>query len=479
MNIAVVGGGTRCLRLIELIENHTFQELSPKVVAVADPNPDAVGFARAREKGLLVTHDYNDFLDRDDLELIMELTGDAGVFEDILAKKAPSVRLIGHTAAAFFWEIARVSAQQKETREKLRETTASYDVIINEFIHENVFIIGPDCRILEANEAFVTDVNMTREAVIGRYCYEVSRSMQHPCEGEDTLCPLGQALDTQRPSQATHILNEGDNKAQYHAISCYPLFDRGNLVRTIFISKDITKDIEIQKAMMQQEKLASIGRLSAGVAHEINNPLTTILTSSILIQEDFEPEDPLWQELMTIADEALRCRSIVASLLDFARQTKQSKRATDLNDIVKQSHMLTKKEAAFQDVNVELNLQEDLPKTHVDRYQIQQALINLILNAVQATDPGGTISLVTRFDANMGRIEISVSDTGIGIDPEHMDKIFDPFFTATEGGTGLGLAVTHGIIEQHGGTIHVESTVGEGTCFTIYLQLDSGQEDAD
>lgn len=479
MNIAIVGGGSRCLRLIELIENHTFQEISPKVVAVADVDPDAVGFVKAREKGLSVTRDYSDFFNRDDIELIMELTGDARVFDDIRAKKKKAVMMIGRTAAAFFWEIARVSALQKETHEKLRETTASYDVIINELMHENVFIIGPDYRVLEANKAFLNDVNMTRKAVIGRHCYEVSRSMAHPCEGEDTLCPLSQAFDTQKPSQATHILEGSDNKAQYHAISCYPFFEKGDLVRAMFISKEITKDIEIQKAMMQQEKMASIGRLSAGIAHEVNNPLTTILTSSILIQEDFEPEDLLWQELMTISDEALRCRSIVSSLLDFARQTKQSKRLTDLNEIVKQSHMLTKKEAAFHDVNTELDLQENLPKTYVDRYQIQQALINLMLNAVQATDPGGTITLATRFDANMNRIEIFVNDTGIGIDPQDMDKIFDPFFTATEGGTGLGLAVTHGIVEQHGGTIHVESTLGRGTCFTIRLPNDSGQEDAE
>ena len=224
MNIAIVGGGTRCLRLIELIENYAFQELSPKVVAVADIKPDAVGLIRAREKGLSVTHDYNDFFDRDDLELIMELTGDADVFDDIRAKRKKSVHVIGHTAAVFFWEIASMSALQKETREKLRETTASYDVIINELMHENVFIIGPDYRILEANDAFVTDVGMTRKAVIGRYCHEVSRSLQHPCEGEDILCPLSQAIDTQKPSQATHILEARDNKARYHAISCYPFF---------------------------------------------------------------------------------------------------------------------------------------------------------------------------------------------------------------------------------------------------------------
>lgn len=480
MNIAIAGGGTRCLRLIELVDNYAFRDISPKIRAVADTNPDAVGIRRAREKGLIVTDDYSDFFSMEDLDLIMELTGDADVFQDILSRKDPAVRVIGHTAAVFFWEIARVSDQEKETREKLEETTASYDAIINELIHENVFVIGPDYRIQEANQAFLDDVGLGRETVAGNHCHAVSRSLSHPCSGEETACPLSEAMKTRSPSQATHTLMDDSGKPQYHAISCYPFFENGNLIRAIFISREITRDIEMQRTMMQQEKLASIGRLSAGVAHEINNPLTTILTSSILIQEDYEPDEPMWQELMTIADEALRCRSIVSSLLDFARQTKQSKRATDLNDIVKQSHMLTKKEAAFQDVNVALDLQEELPRTHVDRYQIQQALINLILNAVQATDPNGTITLETRYEPDTDRIAVSVSDDGCGIDPGDIDKIFDPFFTATEGGTGLGLAVTHGIVEQHGGSIHVNSRLGDGTRFTIHLPSETGQqEDAD
>jgi two-component system NtrC family sensor kinase len=231
---------------------------------------------------------------------------------------------------------------------------------------------------------------------------------------------------------------------------------------------------QTQEQLLQSEKLASIGRLSAGVAHEINNPLTTILTSAMLIQEDIDSADQIYNEMKTISDETLRCRKIVTSLLDFARQSKPTKKLNDLNKIVKQSFGLTRKQAAFQDVIVELNLSENLPDTYLDKDQIQQSLINLTLNAIEATDSGGKIRLTTLYDSKTNTIEISIRDTGIGIQPENMDKIFDPFFTTTEGGTGLGLAVTHGIIEQHGGTINVESTPGQGTCFTIRLPLELG-----
>ena len=475
MNIAVVGGGMRCLKLIELIETYSFQEISPKVIAVADIKSDAPGFVKAKERGIFVTNDYNEFFYRDDIELIMELTGDKDVLNNILTKKKISVRLIGHIAAVLFWEIARVSALHKETNQQLKETRAKYDVIINELINENVMVIDPEYRILDINETQLEKLGIARDEAIGRYCYEVTHFLNAPCSSINNPCPLSQSLQTKKPSQVTHIQPNNQNKELYHSISCYPLIQNNECVGAINISRDITRDIKMQKMMMQQEKLASIGRLSAGVAHEINNPLTTILTSAMLIQEDTNPDDPIYQELQTIADETLRCRKIVTSLLDFARLTTPAKKVNDLNAIITQSFVLTRKQAAFNDVAVNLNLSENLPETYVDKGQMEQALINLTLNAIEATDPGGEITITTRFVSEANIIEISVSDTGVGIPLENMDKIFDPFFTTTEGGTGLGLAVTHGIIEQHGGTIDVANNPGPGTCFTIRLPLDPGK----
>ncbi len=472
MNIAVVGGGTRCLKLIELVETYKFQEITPKIVAVADIQDDAPGLVKARGTGLYVTHDYHDFFNRDDLEVIMELTGDIAVFNDILAQKKSSVRLIGHSSAVFLWEIARAYAIQEETNQKLKETIAKYNVITNEFIHENFMVIGPDYRILDANASLLHNFSIRRDQAIGRPCYAVTRFKESPCAGKGTPCPLDMVLETRKPSQVTYTLQDDENKVRYYAVSCYPLFENEKLLRVIHISREITKDINFQKAMMQQEKLASIGRLSAGVAHEINNPLTTILTSAMLIQEEMDSDNPLYQDLKTISDEALRCRRIVASLLDFARQTLPTKRLNDLNEVVRDSFMLTKKQATFQDITIELSLAQNLPKINVDKDQIQQCLINLTLNAIEATEAGGQITLTTRWDARADFIEIAVADTGTGIPPENIDRIFDPFFTTTKGGTGLGLAVTHGILEQHGGTIQVESTPGQGTCFTIRLPLE-------
>ncbi|RJP38769.1 MAG: response regulator [Desulfobacteraceae bacterium] len=237
----------------------------------------------------------------------------------------------------------------------------------------------------------------------------------------------------------------------------------------------LERDIENQARMMQQEKLMSIGRLSAGVAHEINNPLTTILTSAMLIQEDLDPQDPIYAELDTISKETLRCRKIVQSLLDFARQSAPMKKDNNINEIIIESVYLTKKQAEFSNIKLKTILSENLPPVIVDKDQIQQTLINLILNAVEATESGGAITVSTQY-RHLDRMNIiKIDDTGRGIPKEHLDKIFDPFFTTRENGTGLGLSITHSIIEQHDGRIIVDSTPGKGTCFTIMLPVKTEQ----
>lgn len=477
MNIAIVGGGTRCRTLLDSIEKHTFREMHPKVVAVADPEENAPGLVKAKKTGLFVTRDYNDFFNRDDIDLIIELTGKEDVYEDILLKKKETVRAINHKTATLFWEFTLSSRIEQKARRKLQETRAIYNVLINELIQEDVIVMASNHRVLDINSTLANKLGMHRKDAIGRYCYEILHRESAPCSGKDHPCPLVQTVKSGKPFRVTHVhLDKGD-KELFYSISCYPLLDNGEVVGAIEVARDITTDIDIQKVMMQQDKLASIGRLAAGVAHEINNPLTTILTSAMLIQEDTDSEDPNYQELQTIADEALRCRKIVSSLLDFARQSKPVKKQHNLNDVVKESVVLTKKQAAFQDVTLEQSLAEDLPAANMDKDQLEQAIINLILNAIEVTDPGGKVTISTKFVSETDTIELEVCDTGEGISEENMARIFDPFFTTKESGTGLGLAITHGIIEQHGGTIKAKSKQGQGTSFTVEFPLDHGDKD--
>lgn len=471
MNIAVVGAGSRCVYLLDLFERYEFKVISPVIIAVADINNDAVGIVKARKKGIFVCNDYNVFFKNDSIDLIIELTGSLDIYNDILIKKSSKVRTIAHTTARLFWEIDKAAQMYTRTNRALTETQALYHAMINGLIHEDVVVIDLDYNILDINETYLEKLGLTRGKVIGNPCYAITHHHPLPCSGTEHPCPLNEVKKTGKPSKVTHIHLDQDGNKHYVSISCYPLVEKNELKGVIEVSKDITSDIELEKNMMQQEKLVSIGRLSAGVAHEINNPLTTILTSSMLIQEDLDEGTDIYNELSIISKEALRCRKIVKSLLDFARQSKSFKRPDNLNEVLQESVVLTRKQANFKDVSLSIDLADKLPSADIDRDQIQQTIINLTLNAIEATPPGGEIKITSRYLEHKKIIEIIVSDTGEGIQPEDLNKIFDPFFTTKKTGTGLGLTITHGIIEQHGGTIVVKSTPTKGTDFYITFPL--------
>ena len=229
-----------------------------------------------------------------------------------------------------------------------------------------------------------------------------------------------------------------------------------------------------EQRLMRSEKLAAIGRLAAGIAHEINNPLTSVLTfSSLLLRK---AEDWQKERLEIIVKETTRCREIVKGLLDFARQSEPKKELTDVNRIVETALTLTKNQLAKAREKA-IVLEKELgvlPSLHVDPNQILEVFVNIFINAVDAMPQKGTLKVTSRKIEAEGAIEVRIADTGHGISPENLGKIFDPFFTTKEAGkgTGLGLAVSHGIVERHNGTIDVESTVGQGTTFIIRLPLE-------
>ncbi len=471
MNIAIIGAGRQGSRLMDVLQQHEFEEVRPVIVMVADVDPNAAGIARARRLGIPTTVDYNDIFQNTELDLIVELTGLAEVFFDILAKKSITVRAISSNVVKLFWEISRVSTSEKKVRQELHQASAMYKMVINELIREDVLVINFDHRIVDVNKNLLEKLGLTRDEVVGRHCYEITHHRDLPCSGDKHPCPLQKTLESHQPYQTTHVHLDKNNREIYYAISTYPLFEEGDVIGAIEISRDITKEINVQKTLMRQEKLASLGRLSAGVAHEINNPMTTILTSAMLLQEDLAEDDPMRQELELIASETLRCRKIVTSLLNFARQSQPDKRLNDLNQMINECILLTQKQAAFKDIAIHCDTKPGIPPIWFDKGQIEQAIINLILNAVGATASGGSITISTDCCDDKDRTRIDICDTGEGIAKENLSKIFDPFFTTKTSGTGLGLAITHGIIEQHNGRIKVDSEFGKGTCFTIYLPI--------
>jgi two-component system NtrC family sensor kinase len=233
----------------------------------------------------------------------------------------------------------------------------------------------------------------------------------------------------------------------------------------------------MQGQLIQAEKLAAIGKLAAGVAHEINNPLTGILTNSSLMLQDSASDDPRRDDLQTIVDETLRCRKIVKGLLDFARQTKPLKQATDLNRIVEDVLNLVRNQASFKNIYFEPALQDDLPSVMVDRDQMRQVVLNIVMNAAEALPHGGEIRVISHMDRASNHVCLSISDTGPGIPEEIRSRLFEPFFTTKASGTGLGLAIAYGIMERHKGTITVSSALGRGTTISLRLPVNNKEGD--
>jgi two-component system NtrC family sensor kinase len=245
----------------------------------------------------------------------------------------------------------------------------------------------------------------------------------------------------------------------------------GELATTFNRMTDIIKrNKEMETALAQQGKMASLGVLSSGVAHEINNPLGVILGYAGYIEGKLAPEDPLYRYISEIKRESKRCKKIVQDLLSYARTPKPALEPTDINELLGQIVDFAANHTDLHQVQVQRAFAEGLPRVMVDGDQMRQVAINLILNAGAAMPAGGTLTVSTSLE-NEKYIAIAFTDTGVGIEEENLDKIFEPFFTTKERGTGLGLAITKQIVELHHGKIAIESAPGWGTTITIRLPL--------
>ncbi len=272
--------------------------------------------------------------------------------------------------------------------------------------------------------------------------------------------------------EATRRLAQGDMTVRV------PAYGKGELA---VLGRSFNSMVETlhqtQQELLHKERLASMGQLAAGVAHEINNPLGTILLFSDVMYKEASQDDPRRDDLKMIINETTRCKNIVADLLNFARQQEVLAQETDVHVLLEQAVEGISRQPIFEGVEIVRQFGPDLPAIQADPAQLQQVFVNLLNNAAEAMGGGGTITLATR--PLNGQVEIKVSDTGCGIPEENLGKLFTPFFTtkALGKGTGLGLSIVYGIIKMHRGQIAVQSQVGQGTTFTVTLpvQLPKGQ----
>lgn len=336
--------------------------------------------------------------------------------------------------------------------------------------HE-IVVIDSKFRVQHANDCFLEKFGINYGQLINQPCYQIMHQRSVPCLNPHGTCPVVNVCETNRPMHTSRQHVDPLNRRISHYLSAYPIEINGNVKQVAVILRDFSEKARSEMHMMMGDKLDSIKVLSAGVAHEINNPLTTILTTAMLIQEDLDPNASYFRELDLIANETQRCKGIIDSLLQFAGHIKPKKSAHDIKKIIDESILSTiimtqKKQIFFSNI-----CNDSIPSIHIDKDQIMRAMINLLMNAIEASEPGMGIFIETCRSEKHRCIEIKISNRGVGIEEDAVHKIFQPFFTTKETGSGLGLAVAHGIIENHEGSIQVSSQKVGGTDFIVQLPI--------
>ncbi len=374
----------------------------------------------------------------------------------------------------------------QSSEERTRKDKAFLETIVNG-IQDHMMVIDLNYRIIEVNGALLQMVGQKRGEVVGRHCYEVSHHLKQPCTDPDHPCPLKDAVATGKAASTTHVHFDRDGRENYFHVVCHPLFDKGGRVHQVVdLSRDITQEVNAQARILHDDKMASLGKLSASVVHEINNPLTGILNFVKLMQSMLDDGNPGEEELgdfrnylSMVYNETSRVSRTLANLLAFSRKSKPELQPVNLNEVALEMLSLIEYQMRLQGITLEPQLAPDLLLVLADKGQMKQTLLNIFLNAQDAMPDGGTITLETK-NSRRQEVVVKISDTGKGIPKENLSQIFEPFFTTknTCSGAGLGLSVVYGIVRDHKGTIKVDSVLGQGTSFTIRLPAVKPGEDS-
>jgi len=357
-----------------------------------------------------------------------------------------------------------------------RQWVATFDALI-----DPVMIIGPDHLIHRANlaaakmaAANIPDVDVRK--IVGMKCHKVFAGRSQPCPG----CSLPQTLAEGLPHQfpLSNVIPEREFEVTSQP---FPESDKKRLA--VHIYRDRTEAAVLQSRLIQSEKLASIGLLAGGVAHEINNPLGGIMIFSQMLLREMPKDSPYYSDVVEIEAASQRCKEIVQGLVDFARirpnlDVLQKFLPVDAAEAVQSAlrfGQINLKQETKKNIRIKENLDAKSTLVRGDKNQIIQVVLNLLQNAIQAMPKGGDIVLRVKNDKAKENLIIEISDSGTGIKPEHLKKIFDPFFTTKQPGqgTGLGLSICYGLVTSMGGKIAASSKVGEGTTFTITFPLDA------
>lgn len=380
---------------------------------------------------------------------------------------------IEHSKLGFYQELQQKVEQLKASNQKLETKRKEIQAVLDG-ITDLMLVLSEDLKIQRVNHVF--SEWFPGIDPIGRYCYELFRGKESMCQD----CPALRSLDLDEIVKDLCIYKVNEKFRHFEIIASPLKADPTGERNVLLFKRDVTLEKEFQAQFYQAEKMATVGALAAGVAHEINNPLTAISgfaeglqrrISRIRGKVETELLDDFTEYTDTIIKECLRCRDIVQTLLTFSRPVASSLTPVDMNQCVRDTLFILKHHFKEQhNIAVKTDLQDNLPVIMGDESQLKQVIINLFTNAFDATGEGDVIRIITNAGFN-GGVELIVEDSGCGIPAELHDKLFEPFFTTKPvgKGIGIGLSTCYSIVKNHCGEITVTSKLGHGTFFKVSL----------
>ena len=396
--------------------------------------------------------------------------------EELSDRSAKLIDAVTQMAAMSINLSAHFEVALNESIDRAREEDRRFTEAVLDALPVSLYVVDRDYRIVTWNRhREVGDQGIARELAIGRDVFDVLAKYPEGRLREE----FERAFRTGKIERIEQQTADDDGSTRHWMVSKVPMRDEqnGNVTHVITVGEDVTVRVEAVRAISRAEKLAAIGRLAAGVVHEINNPLATIAACAEALEQRIEEgafdasesAEDLAEYLGLIKNEAFRCKTITTDLLDFSRVRASDRTQIDVGEIVRSAANLISHQKRGGNITQRITIETDLPPVSADGGQLQQAVIALATNAIDAMPAGGQLTF--RVFSKGDRLVVDVEDTGVGISQEDMPKIFEPFFTTKDvgKGTGLGLSVCYGIISEHGGRISVRSNVGKGTVFSIFL----------
>jgi PAS domain S-box-containing protein len=468
--IGIMGTGPGFMSILDIIANEEYKEFLPglRLVGVSDLGNHPGKVRYIREQGLPVYRSYRDMLKaHPTLDLLVELVGKRFSLKTIRHNTPEATSIIDHKAAIFLCGLHSMLQVSSHCQVHLDRQRALLQTLIDE-VREDILLLDKEGRVVDVNKNVAKRTNRSKEKLLGKPCWQVQTLNDGLpfCSKTDPRCPFHSTLATKKAAEALVTRVSEDGRLLYFRIYTYPIFNStGSMTHVLVMRRDITERTHQEKLQQHTEKLTVIGEMSTYLAHEIRNPLFAIggFTNTLLKSKNLSESE--LEKLHIIAEETKRLDKMLASILNFSRPSKTTDATVDLNKVMKETVDLMRFGYGKRGFRFLVYAYPNLPLVNAEPEMVKQCLVNLIKNSIEAMPEGGDISLSTGKETDC--VFIAVADTGVGMSEREMEKVFSPFYSTKEQGTGLGLAMISKSVDEYGGRVDLTSKKGEGTTVTL------------